>query len=94
MNMKLAIAALILFVVSGCASYYTRISNASGSNDGQLYPAARADVFAVGALCTFEELHGMWVLVPLPVVDLVPSLVTDTLLLPYDGFILWRLNRK
>jgi uncharacterized protein YceK len=36
----------------------------------------------------------MWVLVPLPVVDLVPSLVTDTLLLPYDGFILWRLNRK
>ncbi len=92
--MKSIIAALILFVVSGCASYYTRISNASPEIDGQLYPATRADVFAIGGLCTFEELHGMWVLVPLPVVDLVPSLATDTLLLPYDGIMLWRSNHK
>ena len=84
MKMKPVIAALILLIVSGCASYYTRVSRASPPNDGQLYPATRVDVGAVGMLCTFEELHGMWVLVPLPVVDLIPSLVTDTLLLPYD----------
>jgi uncharacterized protein YceK len=92
--MKSIMTVLVLLIVSGCASYYTRISNASPEIDGQLYPASRADVFAVAALCTCEELHGMWVLVPLPVVDLVPSLATDTLLLPYDGIMRWRSNHK
>ena len=92
--MKSVIAALILFSVSGCASYYTRISNASPEIDGQLYPATRADVFAVAALCTCEQLHGLWVLVPLPVIDLIPSLATDTVLLPYDLFLMNKADRK
>jgi len=88
--MKAIITALILMIVSGCAAYTSRFME----NPTTLYPATRLDVFAVCCLFEDDRLNGFQWLVPLPVVDLVPSLATDTLLLPYDGIMLWRSNHK
>jgi len=82
--MKKMMLLLALIIVSGCSTYYTRVSNASPKNDGMLYPSTRGDIAAIMAFSTSEELHGLWILTLLPAVDLIPSLVTDTLLLPYD----------
>lgn len=82
--MKKTALLIIAVLLSGCATCYTRISKASPKVDEHLYPASRVDIGAIGMLCTFEELHGMWLLAPLPAVDLIPSVVTDTVCLPYD----------
>lgn len=78
----LALAALLL--LSGCATVMTRcISLEYGT---PLYPATRLDLtglayFTDPAYNGGEERH--W-LAAAPVLDLVPSLLTDTILLPVD----------
>jgi len=88
--MKAIITALILTIVSGCATYTSRFMD----NPTTLYPATRYDVFAFRCLFEEDRLDGFQWLAPLLVIDLVPSLVTDTLLLPYDGIMLWKENHK
>lgn len=82
--MRIAAALLCAMVLlQGCATAITRTCDGFGD---QVYPATRLDVLGVAYLmddCNKggDEMH--W-LVVVPVVDIVPSLITDTVLLPID----------
>lgn len=80
--MKLPVLALLL--LSGCATVMTRcISVEYGA---PLYPATRLDMTGLAYFTdpTYNGGEERYWLAALPVLDTVPSLLTDTVLLPVD----------
>jgi uncharacterized protein YceK len=96
--MRVCLCLALMGLLSGCATVITRVGGDEGLTD--IYPATTLDAGFWAVLCIPGSSHGpmsvdvdysnpwQWLITPTVtacvVVDLVPSLVTDTLLVPYD----------
>ncbi|AGF79467.1 putative periplasmic lipoprotein [Desulfocapsa sulfexigens DSM 10523] len=89
MNRLLALTLILatITLTSGCSTILERVTY-SEENRGQLnyYPATQFDIFTIksggGLYCSPGP--GTLIVVPLSIIDLPISLVTDTIMLPAD----------
>ena len=82
--MKTMFALMLAVLMGGCAVFEVRTSKYMNVNR-EMYPSTQDDL----ALCAYAydsfDPIGFCFIATVAVVDLVPSLVVDTALLPYDA---------
>lgn len=86
--MRTLLTALLL-CTSGCATIATRYDDHFNAADDAMYPATLADCYMVGSI--WDQMDGgcfsiFFTIIVLP--DFIPSVVTDTVIFPYD-FTIW-----